>query len=424
MTAEPAQLFQLSAPDAMDSVQRRRAFWGVMACFLVHGLVVSTWVSRIAAVKAALHLTDGALGLALLGTAIGSVTAIPLCGALVVRFGSREIARWTAGGFCLSLISIPFAVDTVTLFAALFFYGAMAGANDVSMNAQAVATERRLGTPVISRFHAMFSIGGMAGACAGAWLAGRGIHSAPHLLGGALLFLTVAVLSTRMLVETRSEAAPPSPARERAHPSRNPLARLRRIPAALVALSTIGFCIFLSEGAIADWTAVYLHQVLGASPGLAPVGYAVFSLAMATFRMMGDAITLRIGRTATIRCGGALAALGLASALLAHSPYWALLGFGAAGAGFSSIIPLVFAAGGRVAGVSEGAGVATVSGLGYLGFLVGPPAIGFLSELTNLRIGLSLLVLLSATAACLVTVVVRSTRTGANPLADTLQRAA
>src|ERR1035438_5582874 len=115
-------------------IERRRAFWGVMACFLVHGLVVSTWVSRIASVKSALHLGDGALGLALLGTAIGSVTAIPLAGALVVRRGSRLIARCTAAGFCLSLVAIPLAHDTATLFAALLFYGAMAGANDVAID--------------------------------------------------------------------------------------------------------------------------------------------------------------------------------------------------------------------------------------------------------------------------------------------------
>ena len=153
---------------ASQLTEHRRAFWGIMACFLVHGLVVSTWVSRIASVKSALHLGDGALGLALLGTAIGSVTAIPISGALVVRHGSRLIARCTAAGFCLSLLAIPLAHDTASLFAALLFYGAMAGANDVAMNAQAVATEKLLGTPAISRFHAMFSIGGIAGACAGA----------------------------------------------------------------------------------------------------------------------------------------------------------------------------------------------------------------------------------------------------------------
>jgi len=396
-----------------ELTEHRRAFWGIMACFLVHGLVVSTWVSRIASVKSALHLGDGALGLALLGTAIGSVTAIPLSGALVVRVGSRLIARCTAAGFCLSLLAIPLAHDTATLFAALLFYGAMAGANDVAMNAQAVATEKLLGRPAISRFHAMFSIGGIAGAGAGAFIAGRGVPTAVHLIGAAAVFLVFALTATPLLADTRARAADraagPSAT---AHPARF------RLPVALFALSAIGFCIFLSEGAIADWTGVFLHQVLGAGAGLAPVGYAVFSAAMAVFRLSGDAITLRIGRAATIRSGGAVAAAGLSFALLVHSPYWALAGFAAAGAGFSCIVPLVFAAGGRIPGVSEGAGVATVSGFGYLGFLVGPPAIGFLSELTSLRVGLFLLVLLSAAAAAMVGLVVRGAGGRRNPFAD------
>lgn len=398
-------------PACRQLPEHRRAFWGVMACFLVHGLVVSTWVSRIASVKAALHLGDGALGLALLGTAIGSVTAIPLTGALVVRRGSRNIARCTAAGFCLSLVAIPLAHNTASLFAALLCYGAMAGANDVAMNAQAVATEKLLGTPTISRFHAMFSIGGIAGASAGAFLAGRGVPSGAHLIWAALIFLAFALTATPLLADTRARTQP-----EAAHTDRP---SVRNLPVALFALSAIGFCIFLSEGAIADWTGVYLKQVLGAGAGLAPVGYAVFSAAMAIFRLAGDSITLRIGRAATIRYGGAIAAAGLSFALLVHSPFWALGGFAAAGAGFSSIIPLVFAAGGRIPQISEGAGVATVSGLGYLGFLVGPPAIGFLSELTSLRVGLFLLVLLSAGAAGLVSLVVRTSGGRSNPFADT-----
>src|SRR5262249_4049064 len=134
-----------------------RAFWGVMISFLVHGLVVSTWVSRIAATKSALRLSDGALGLLLLGAAIGSVAAIPVSGALVTRYGSRRIAIWTSAGFCLALVPLALAAHTGILAAALFYYGVMSGANDVAMNAQAVGTEKLLGTLTMSRFHAMFS---------------------------------------------------------------------------------------------------------------------------------------------------------------------------------------------------------------------------------------------------------------------------
>jgi MFS family permease len=366
-----------------------------MIAFLVHGLVVSTWVSRIAAVKSALRLGDGVLGLALLGVAIGSMAAIPVCGALVTRFGSRRIAQWTSAGFCVSLLPLALAHSLAALVAGLVLYGMMAGANDVAMNAQAVGTEKRLTAPSMSRFHAMFSLGGILGAGAGSMVAGHGISPAAHLTFGAAVILVLAGIASRLMIETREGAE-----------SGGHMA-FRRIPVSLIVLSAIGFCIFLSEGAIADWTAVYLKQVLRSGEAMAAAGYAVFSAAMAVFRLAGDAITLRLGRAWTIRLGGLIAAAGLSFVCVAQEPYTALAGFALAGAGFSSIIPLVFAAGGRIAGVGEGAGVATVSGLGYLGFLVGPPAIGLLSELTSLRWGLFLLVVLSAGAAAMVSAVER-----------------
>lgn len=382
----------------------RRAFLGVMLSFLVHGLVVSTWISRIASVKSTLRLSDGAFGLTLLGTAIGSVTAIPVCGRLVTRYGSRRAAQWTGVGFCLALVAPALAWNGASLFGALLIFGALAGANDVAMNAQAVATEKLRGRPAMSRFHALFSLGGIVGAGAGALLAGRHVRPLAHLEGGALVCLALALWGPRLMAETRPETRMITP--------------VRRVPPALVALSIIGFCIFLSEGAIADWTGIYLKQVIGASAGLIPLGYAVFSAAMAIFRLAGDAITVRIGRASTIRFGGLVAAAGIALAVGSHSVGWAFAGFGAAGAGFSSIIPLVFGAGGRVESVGEGAGVATVSGIGYLGFLAGPPAIGFISEMINLRAGLFLLVLLSLTAVLLVSVVERSSAGSSNPLYD------
>jgi len=371
-----------------------RVWWAVASRFLIHGLVVSTWVSRIPSVKASLHLNDGVLGLALLGSAIGSVIGIPLCGWVVSRYGSKRAATWTSAGFCLAMVLPAFATNAVTLFAALFLFGAMAGSNDVAMNAQGVAVERLMGTPTMSRFHGMFSLTAIFGAAAGGVFASRAISTQQHFLIMGAIFLAFAMGTAPFLMESQVDKAATGSRR----------LRIRHLPPALLALSAIGFCIFLSEGAIADWTAIYLKEVLGAGPGLAAAGFAVFCAAMTVFRLFGDALTVRLGAAWTIRGGAMLAACGLASALLVRSPYWALPGFVLAGAGFSSIIPLVFAAGGRIKTVSEGAGVATVSGIGYLGFLVGPPAIGFVSQMTNLRVGLALLVLLSALAATLVSI--------------------
>jgi hypothetical protein len=169
----------------------------------------------------------------------------------------------------------------------------------------------------------------------------------------------------------------------------------------LLALSAIGFCIFLSEGAMADWTALYLRQVLKAGQGTAAAGYSVFSGAMATMRFLGDIVTARLGPMRAIRNGSLLAGIGIGWALCMREPDWAMPGFGLAGCGFSIIIPLVFGSAGRVKGVSPGAGIATVSGIGYLAFILGPPVIGFLSQLLTLRGALLVVVICCAASAVL-----------------------
>lgn len=378
---------------------RPAASAGVVSRFLVHGLLVSTWVSRIPAVKESLGLSDGALGLVLLGIAVGSLAGIPASGWLVGRFGSRRASTWASAGFSVALVLPVLAQDATQLFLALLLFGAMAGADDVAMNSQAVSLEKQLGTPVMSRFHAMFSFGGIVGAGIGALIARLGIPAPAHLTAAAALILAFSLSTAPLLHEARD----PAPGRAKARFS------LRHLSVPLLALSIIGFCIFLSEGAIADWTAVYLRQILHAGAGTASAGYAVFSAAMFIFRLAGDRITARLGRLWTIRGGALLAASGLALALLAPHPLWAFPGLAMAGAGYSSIIPVAFAAGGRVSPGNEGAGVAVVSGFGSLGFLAGPPAIGFVSQLSSLRAGLFLVVILGLLASALVTVVARTT---------------
>ena len=366
------------------------AWWAVLARFLLHGLIVSTWVSRIPAIQSSLALTNAHLGLCLLGTAVGSVAAVPLTGWLVTRYGSKRVTTWSTVGFSLALVAPGLAINAPTLFAALTIFGAMAGANDVSINSQAVAIEAALGESTMSRFHAMFSVGGMIGASLGGLVAAREAPPSVHLGAASVLFLLIAALTAPLLFDARDNT------------ERRPGALAwRRPPAALLTLTVIGFCMFLSEGAMADWTAVYLKQTLFAGPGVAAAGYAVFSAGMAIFRLLGDAITVRLGAVRTVRAGALVAAAGLAFALAGHSPNWALPGFALTGVGFSVIVPLVFGAGGRLASIPRSAGIAMVSGSGYIGFLCGPPLIGLLAQLSSLRSALLLVVALSLLAAAL-----------------------
>jgi MFS family permease len=356
--------------------------------FLVHGFVVATWVSRIPAVQISLRLSNGILGLTLLSSAVGAVCTIPITGWLISRYGSKKVTTASSILFCLAVALPGLAVNAGSLAAALFAFGALAAAMDVSMNAQAVEVEKVLHKPTMSRFHAMFSVGAMAGAGIGGWIAARGLLPFAHFLASGLTNLLAIAAVCILLLDTH-----PDVPEQQQH--RLPL---KKVPPVLLALSAISFCILLSEGAMADWTAVYFRQILKSGPGLAAEAYAVFSASMAVFRFIGDFITVRLGPYRTAQVGSLVAAAGLLFALCMPLPGWALPGFAATGAGLSVIIPLVFGGGGRVESVSPGPGIATVTGIGYVGFIVGPPIIGFASQLFTLRYALGLVV-----ACCLAT---------------------
>jgi predicted MFS family arabinose efflux permease len=355
----------------------RGAWWGVIALFLVHGLVVASWLSRIPAIQSALRINNGVLGVTLLASAIGAVTTIPITGWLVTRFGSRKVTSVSSTLFCFAAMLPGTATSAIALALALFIFGALAAAMDVSMNAQGVEVEKALGAPTMSRFHGMFSLGAMIGAAIGGSLAARSVPPLLHFAASGVMNAAAVLAVSPLLLPSHHEVTK--------HEHRLPL---RRMPKVLFALSAIGFCILLSEGAMADWTALYLRQVVQAGPGTAAMGYSVFSGAMATFRFLGDAITARLGPLLTVRSGCLVAAAGLIWALLARSAGWSMPGFALAGAGLSVIIPLVFGSGGRVPNVSPGAGIATVTGMGYIGFIVGPPTIGFVSQIVTLRYAL------------------------------------
>jgi MFS family permease len=359
----------------------RKAWVGTLALFLVHGLIVATWVSRIPAIQNALRLSNGILGLTLLSSAVGAVSTIPITGWLVSRYGSKRATTGASLLFAASLVLPSLAINAWTLAGALYVFGAFAAAMDVSMNAQGVEVEKAMKTPTMSRFHGMFSLGGMIGAGIGGLAAGRGLNALPHFAASGVFNFLAVLLVAPLLLDNR----------EAAHETEHRLP-LSKTPPVLFALAAIGFCILLAEGAIGDWAAVYLKQVLKAGAGMAAAGYAVFSAFMAVFRFLGDMITARLGPMRTVRIGSLVAAVGLLCAMAAQSPAMALPGFAAAGAGFSVIIPLVFGSGGRVEGVHPGAGIATVTGFGYVGFIVGPPAIGFAAQISTLRYALFIVV--------------------------------
>ena len=360
----------------------------VLAIFFLNGFGFASFVVRIPAVQEKLSLGEGLLGLALLGVSMGSLPSMPLTGWLVSRFGSRPVVGISAILLPLAVPLIALAPSLPTLVAAFFLVGASAGTLDVSMNAHASTVEKGYGKRIMSSFHAAFSFGGLAGAASGGLIAAAGTGLPAHLLGVGLLSAIVAVPLYGYLLPAgadRGEAGAPAFAR----PTRS-----------LVGLGIISFCVLLGEGAMADWSAVYLRNSLETGPGLAAAGYAAFSLTMATGRLFGDRLAETIGPGTLVRLGGTVAALGLASGLLVATPAAALVGFAGVGLGLSVIFPIALGAAGHAEG-GAGPAIAAVSTAGYFGFLVGPPTIGFVAEGTSLSAALFLVVILSGVVAVL-----------------------
>ncbi len=372
---------QVAASDPATAVGRERL--SISVTFLVHGLVVATWVSRIPAVQSSLELSPAVLGAILLALAAGSILAMPLTGALIHRVGSRRLVTATSLFFCFALPLLTLPSSPLRLALSLFVFGAAAGAMDVAMNVEAAAFETRRGRPVMSSFHGLFSIGGMLGAALGGGLAQLGLSVAAHFMLACLSLATVVIVISRWLPEGSC---------------RSDTTLAFRFTRELWLLGGIAFCVAVGEGAMADWTALYLRNSLATSVGVAALGYAVFSAFMAAGRFLGDHLTMRLGRKRLVQRGVLLAGLGVCTALLTPSIALALLGFGLVGAGFSAIIPIVFGAGARVKAVAPGVGVASVTTTGYFGFLIGPPLIGFSAQLTSLRIALALVAVLCCVA--------------------------
>jgi len=358
--------------------------FAVLGVFFVNGVVIGTWVVRIPAIQRGLDLSEGQLGLALLGAAVGALVAMPLVGALVSRFGSRRVVGTTAMLLSLSLVLPALAPSMILLVPALAMIGAANGGLDVSMNAQAVAVEDGYGRPIMSSFHAAWSFGGLAGAAAGGLFASVGMGPLPH-------FTVIAVLSAIAFAAVYKKLLPAG-----ADASEDGAPAFARPTRALMGLGIISFCVLLGEGAMGDWSAVYLNNNLQTGPGFAAAGYAAFSLAMAFGRLFGDRFTERLGPTRLVRLCGSLAAIGLGVALAVGQPLIALVGFACAGAGFSIVFPVALSAAGRTKGMAAGPALAAVSTTAYTGFLVGPPFIGFVAEWTSLGAALYLVVALSA----------------------------
>lgn len=354
----------------------RAAQRATAAYFLVNGVGVGAWVPHLPDRARALQLDAGMLGWVLLASGLGAVLAMPLAARLVPRVGSRKVCRVTGAIFPLVLSAMVLAPTPVLLAIALLGMGLTGASMDVAMNAQGIAVEERLGERTISRLHGIWSIGAFSGSAVTSYLLARHIPAGIIALSITAAMLITILLASPALLTYTEEGVQPHPRAFRPH-------------GRLLLLGMVVFAAMVAEGSIADWSGLYLRVVRGAGQGISGYGYAAFAAMMVAGRLCGDRVVARLGEQRVLLTGALLAAGGLALVVGTgwagrHYEAWWLAGFAMVGAGLSNGSPVLYRTAGRVPGVPSGAGIATAVGLGYVGFLVGPPALGFVGKQAGL----------------------------------------
>lgn len=351
---------------------RRSLRIAVSALFFVQGLCFASWASRIPGIQQSLQLSNTALGLVLLALPVGSLVALPLSGWLVARYGSRKVALYSLILYCLLLLSIGYAASTAALVACLTIFGMAGNTSNIAINTQAVGVEAIYRRPIMASFHGLWSLAGFTAAGIGSVMMARHVRPAQHFLLITLLLLAATFVCYAYLLKEEKGAVRTTPFFVRPGPG-------------LVRLGLIAFCCMICEGAMFDWSGIYFREVVQAGQDRIGAGYTAFMCTMAAGRFLADRLVGRYGIRRTLLCSGLLIAAGLSLAVGFPLFLPAVAGFLLVGLGVSAVIPLVYSESGRSGEMAAGTALASVSSIGFLGFLLGPPMMGAVSGFSGLR---------------------------------------
>jgi len=358
------------------------------AMFFADGIGFGIWAGHIPAFKQKFQLSDSSLSIVLLAVAAGSIISMPLAGQAVRRFGSRRCIAVSIAWYGSCLVAIALAPSLILFVVAALLFGAAKGGVDVGINAQAVVDEQCYGRPIMSSFQALWSVGGLAGGFLTSLALGLGSTAPTNLTCVGLLILLLDLLCYGHLMRDDASLHEPESGK-----------RFRLPGKELLFVAILTFIALFSEGVLQDWAAVYMRQVVIVPIWMAAVAYASYSSAMALGRFVGDRVVVVLGERFVMRLSGALIIIGLAAALLVPSPLFAIAGFAVAGLGNSNLVPILFSAAGRDPVLGPGPGIATVTTVGFFGFLIGPAVIGLMSKIFGLSVALSLVALLGLITA-------------------------
>ncbi len=351
--------------------------WAVSSYFFINGLVYGNWTSRLPEIQAFFGVSNKILGTILLFIAVGAIISMPFTGWLNHRIPGDKITKVTGYVFCLLIPFLVLSNNTIVVMLVFLLFGVVNGAMDVAMNGQAVYVERAYNKPIMSSFHALFSVGMAAGAGVSAILTKTGLSLNVHFTFLALFSFLLLLLASRYLVKEEMEAG----STEETH--------FKWPTKAILPLGLIAFCSMTGEGSMADWSAIYITKELKESEFFGALAIGIFSSTMTIGRIFGDYITAKIGKQTLLIADSLLAIFGLLLVLFSGEIILTLIGLGIIGLGLSTVVPIIYGMAGNAPGVKPSVGIAMATTVGYTGFFVGPPVIGFLSDSFNLKVGLS-----------------------------------
>jgi MFS family permease len=368
----------------------RLARIAVSVFFFIAGICFASWASRIPDIQRHLHLNEAGLGTVLFALPVGSMLSLPVAGILVTKFGSRNIMLFGAIGYALLLCLLGIVDATWQLVTVLFFFGISGNFMNISINTQAVNVEASYGRSIIASFHGLWSMAGFTGAAIGSFMIAQTIQPFIHfLLIASLVALLIVFVFRHSLQHDAVHADNQSGF---AWPDKS-----------LLRLGVIAFCCMACEGCMFDWSGIYFREAVHAPKQLITLGYTAFMAMMATGRFVGDRLVTKIGAKHVLQMSGCVIALGLLTSILFPNLYTATVGFLLTGFGVSSVVPLTYGLAGKSNTISTGMAIAAVSTVGYLGFLFGPPVIGYIAQAANLRWSFALVALLGSFITVLAT---------------------
>lgn len=349
--------------------------------FFFLGFLFSSWASRIPDIKDRFDLNDAELGSLLFMLPLGALSSLPMSGWLVARAGSKYMSLGSMLFYVCALIAIPFVKSIGLLSIVLFFFGMLGNLGNISLNAQGISIQHYIGKSILSSLHAMWSVGAFTAAAFTDWMMEE--ERAIEFQYTVIAVTTLIILLSLFYMLVKDPEVHGEKQKVFAFPNR-----------VLLLLGLICFCVAMSEGAMADWSSLYYRQVINQPHVVSALGYTAFALFMSIGRFIGDPLIERWGHKNILKANGLLIVAGMSISLASASPIVVMIGFALVGLGVSSVFPVVYILATKEKTMMPSAAIAAVSSVGFVGFLIGPPIIGFVAQLTGLRLALTIVIAL------------------------------